>query len=107
MLVASQGSVIRAQNSAMPIGYNTSMVDIFMTSHDSAELHEICDRLKDLGYAQSKHIRIYGQEFTVISNPFPEGNGVAVRAVSKRETLERTLRIPLPVLQTLSKRKVA
>jgi len=78
-----------------------------MASQDSAELREICDRLKNLGYAQSKHIRIYGQEFTVISNPFPEGNGIAVRAVSKRETLERILMIPLPILQTLNKRKAA
>ena len=78
-----------------------------MASQDPAELHEICDRLKNLGYAQSKHIRIYGQEFTVISNPFPEGNGIAVRAVSRRETLERIVKIPLPILQTLNKRKAA
>lgn len=78
-----------------------------MTGQNSTEIHEICDRLKDLGYAESKHIRIYGQEFFVISNPFPEGNGVAVRAVSKSETMERTVKIPLPVLQTLRKRKAA
>jgi len=78
-----------------------------MTSTNSAELHEMCVRLKDLGYSQSKQIRIYGQEFVVISNPFPEGNGIAVRAVSKRETVERIVQIPLPVLQTLRKKKVA
>jgi len=64
----------------------------------------MCDRLRDLGYARSKKIRIYGQEFEVISNPFPQGNGFAVRAVSKTETQERTLMIPLPVLQTALKK---
>jgi hypothetical protein len=83
------------------------MVDTFMPGQSAAEIHEICNRLKDLGYAQSKHIRIYGQEFVVISNPFPEGNGIAVRAVSKRETLERTVKLPLPVLQTLRTKKIA
>ena len=78
-----------------------------MIGQDAAELHEICNRLQDMGYGQSKQIRIYGQEFVVISNPFPEGNGIAVRAISKRETVERTLKIPLPVLQTLARKKVA
>jgi len=78
-----------------------------MTSQHSSDLHEICHRLQDMGYRQSKKIRIYGQEFVVISNPFPEGNGVAVRAISKTETLERTVRIPLPVLQTISRKRAA
>jgi len=82
------------------------MSDI-MTSHHSAEVHEVCNRLKDMGYAQSKHIRIYGQEFVVVSNPFPEGNGIAVRAISKRGASEQTVKIPLPILQTVSQRRVA
>lgn len=82
-------------------------MDTFMTGRNSAELHEMCDRLKDLGYAQSRRMRIYGEEFVVISNPFPEGNGIAVRAVSRKETLERIVKIPLPVLQSLTKRKAA
>ena len=82
------------------------MSDI-MTSHHSAEVHEMCNRLKDMGYAQSKHIRIYGQEFVVISNPFPEGNGIAVRVISKRGASEQTLKIPLPVVQSVSRRKAA
>jgi len=78
-----------------------------MTSQHSPELHEMCNRLQDMGYRQSKNIRIYGQEFIVISNPFPEGNGIAVRAISKTESSERTVRIPLPVLQTIARKKAA
>jgi hypothetical protein len=82
-------------------------VNAFMISKNSAELSEMCTRLRDLGYSQSKQIRMYGQDFVVSSNPFPEGDGIAVRAVSKRETTERILQIPLPVLQTLRKKAAA
>ena len=81
--------------------------DIRNTSQPSAEVVEICDRLKDMGYAESRRIRIYGQDFEVISNPFPEGNTMAVRAISRRDAQVRTVKIPLPVLQTVSKRKAA
>jgi len=76
-------------------------------SQNEGQLHELCNRLKELGYAQSKHIRIYGQEFEVISNPFPQGKGIAVEAISKRERQARVLRLPLPVLQMVIKRKTA
>lgn len=76
-------------------------------SQSSAELHYICDKLKDMGYAEARRIRIYGQEFEVISNPFPEGNGIAVRAIARRESVERIVRLPLPVVQTVARRKTA
>ena len=58
-----------------------------------------------MGYAQSKQIRIYGQEFEAVSNPFPNGDGIAIRAFSKRETQERTLQLPLPVVQMVKRQK--
>jgi hypothetical protein len=67
----------------------------------------MCDRLKDMGYAQSQRIRIYGQEFEVRSNPFPDGNGIAIRAVGKNEQQVRIVKLPLPVLQTVTRRKAA
>jgi hypothetical protein len=77
-------------------------------SQNLLELHDVCDRLRKMGYAEFKRIRIYGQEFEVVSNPFPQGNGIAVRAFSKRDLQARTLQIPLPVLQMLGKkRKIA
>jgi hypothetical protein len=75
------------------------------TSQRSAELHEVCDQLQRMGYAQSKRIRIYGQEFEAVSNPFPSGDGIAIRAFSKRETQARTLRLPLPVVQMVTRQK--
>jgi hypothetical protein len=56
-----------------------------------------------MGYARSKRIRIYGQEFEVISNPFPQGKGIAVRAHAKLETQERVLMLPLPIVQMVTR----
>lgn len=87
--------------------YNVLTVNInaLPTSQHPTELNEVCDRLQKMGYAEFKRIRIYGQEFEVISNPFPAGNGIAVRAFTKRDPQARTLQIPLPVLQMLGKKK--
>jgi hypothetical protein len=81
--------------------------DLLTDSQESWELSEICDRLRDMGYAQSKRIRIYGQEFEVVSNPFPQGHGIAVQAVSKEEMHPRTLPLPLPVVQMVITKKGA
>jgi hypothetical protein len=75
------------------------------TSSQSIEVNEVCAQLQKMGYAQSKRIRIYGQEFEVVSNPFPQGDGIAIQALSKRETQARTLRLPLPVVQMVTRQK--
>lgn len=80
---------------------------ILSPSQHDEQLCELCDRLKQLGYAESKRIKMYGQEFEMVSNPFPEGKGIAVRAVSKREPHPRVLKLPLPILQMAVRRKTA
>jgi hypothetical protein len=95
------------QNSVLLIRYNMPTVDIkaLATSPHLVELREVCARLQTMGYAESQRIRIYGQEFEVVSNPFPHGDGIAIRAFSKRETQARTLCLPLPVVQMVTKQK--
>jgi hypothetical protein len=95
------------EDSALFIRYNGFIVNIdtLSPSQYSVELHEVCDKLQSMGYAQSKRIRIYGQEFEAVSNPFPSGNGIAIQAFSKRETQARTLRIPLPIVQMVTRQK--
>jgi hypothetical protein len=78
-----------------------------ISSQNSIELHEVCVRLQKMGYARSKHIRMYGQEFEVVSDPFPQGDGIAIQAFSKRETQARTLRLPLSILQVVTRKKQA
>jgi hypothetical protein len=66
---------------------------------------EVCDQLQKMGYAQSKRIRIYGEEFEAVSNPFPNADGIAIRAFSQRERQPRTVQLPLPVVQMVSRQK--
>jgi len=76
-------------------------------SADASQLNELCDRLKKMGYERSKRIRIYGEDFEVISNPFPRGNGIAVEAQSGKEKQARVVQLPLPILQMVKPRKSA
>ena len=64
---------------------------------------EICEKLKALGYAHRERIRMYGEEFDLISNPISDGNGFAIEAVSRKSGNARMLRIPLSILQMISK----
>ena len=64
---------------------------------------EVCERLKALGYAHRNRIRMYGEEFDLTSNPIANGSGFAVEAISRKSGDTRTLRIPLSILQMISK----
>ncbi len=68
---------------------------------------EVCERLKDLGYARQKRIRVYGEEFDLTSNPVADETGFAIEAVSRKSGHARMLRIPLSVVQMISKDVVA
>lgn len=59
---------------------------------------EDCARIKDLGYGSSHHIRMYGQQFEIVSDPVPDGNGVSVQVTSAAEPAKRTLRLPTSIL---------
>jgi hypothetical protein len=83
----------------------TVTTNYLLANPQSSEVHEVCDQLQKMGYAQSKRIRIYGQEFEAVSNPFPNESGIAIRAFSKRETTARILQLPLPVVQMVTRQK--
>ncbi|MCU1302579.1 MAG: hypothetical protein JWQ87_2863 [Candidatus Sulfotelmatobacter sp.] len=74
-----------------------------MTSHNSESslVSEICERVKHLGYAASERVRLYGEEFEVVSDPFPDADGIAVRVTTKKDLKVRVLRLPATVLQGL------
>ena len=65
--------------------------------------NQVGERLKALGYAHPNRIRMYGEEFDLTSNPIPEENGFAIEAISRRSGLARRLRIPLSILQMITK----
>lgn len=64
---------------------------------------EVGERLKALGYARPNHIRMYGEEFDLTSDPVPHESGFAIEAVSRKSGLARRLRIPLSILQMITK----
>lgn len=68
------------------------------TDHTDSPLTEVCERIRELGFVTSAHIRIYGQSFEVVSDPFPDGDGVAIRVKTKAGKV-RTLPVPVTVLQ--------
>ncbi len=57
-----------------------------------------CIRIKDLGYRSSHCIQMYGERFDVVSDPFADGNGVAVQVTTAREPKVRKLRLPTSIL---------
>lgn len=61
-------------------------------------LLEDCLRIKDLGYGSSNHIRMYGQQFEIVSDPIPDEGGVSVQVTSAAEPAKRTLRLPTSIL---------
>jgi hypothetical protein len=63
----------------------------------------ICARLKELGYRRERHIKLYGEEFHLVSDPVPDGNGFVIEGTSKTSMGVRRLRIPLSLVHTVKK----
>ncbi len=62
---------------------------------------EICAGIKRLGYGAKQTVRLYGEEFEVISDPFPEAGGIAVTVRTKRNDSIRVVQLPSTVLQSV------
>lgn len=62
--------------------------------------HTVCARVKELGFERSRRVRLYGQEFQLLSDPFPDGEGVAVEAIATNEFHRRRLRLPMHLLRS-------
>jgi len=54
--------------------------------------------IKDLGFTASTHIKMYGDHFEIVSDPFDEGECIAVRATSANNPAVRNLRLPIAIL---------
>jgi hypothetical protein len=69
-----------------------------MSSTVDQSAAEDCARIKDLGYSSSRHIEMYGERFEIVSDPFPDGGGIAVHVTTAQALTERTLRLPTSIL---------
>jgi hypothetical protein len=63
---------------------------------------EICAKLKALGYARTNRIRLYGEEYEVLSDPFSRDDGVAVEVVTAKERTPRILKLPKMILRMVA-----
>ena len=70
-------------------------------SHKSPSIADICASVKRLGYGAKQKIRLYGEEFEVISDPFPEAGGIAVSVKTKKGNSVRVIQLPATVLQSV------
>jgi hypothetical protein len=57
-----------------------------------------CARIKKLGYVAGKHLDLYGEHLELVSDPFEEGDCVAVHAVSENNPTERTIELSISIL---------
>jgi hypothetical protein len=70
-----------------------------MTSNHS----RLCERLKRLGFAQENQMKLYGEEFELLSDPLVMGDDlVFVDAIEKKSRQVRRIRIPLPIVNMAS-----
>jgi hypothetical protein len=72
---------------------------------ESDTVLEMCAHVKHLGYAASGRIRLYGEEFEVVSDPFPEDDGIAVHVKTKGDSTVRVLQLPATVVQSVKGRR--
>jgi hypothetical protein len=73
-----------------------------ISSHSTVPVGEVCAQIKESGYAASKNVRIYGEEFEVLSDPFPNEVGIAVRVRSRRTSEVRHLQLPATLVHRVS-----
>jgi CRISPR/Cas system CMR subunit Cmr4 (Cas7 group RAMP superfamily) len=60
----------------------------------------LCGNLKRMGFTQDSQMRLYGQEFEVMSDPIVMADDVVfVDAIEKKTGRSRRVRIPLTIVQ--------
>lgn len=59
---------------------------------------ENCARIKELGYIVGKRMNLYGEHMELVSDPFEEGDCVAVHAISSSNPTVRTIELPVSIL---------
>lgn|GEM_PF-3344733 len=65
---------------------------------------ENCARIKALGFKTSTRIKMYGERFELVSDPFVEGDYTTIHATSGDSQGSRPLRLPVSILVGLPDR---
>jgi hypothetical protein len=59
----------------------------------------VCNRLRDLGYEKQRHMRLYGKDLRLTSNPIRDDSGYVVEAIEHKSGAIHRMRIPLMVVR--------
>jgi hypothetical protein len=65
-------------------------------------LSKSCERIVELGYIAGRHVNLYGEHFQIASDPFVDGDWVAIRVISENDPTIRTIRLPVSILVGLT-----
>jgi hypothetical protein len=78
-----------------------------MTTHysGSTSVSDLCAKIKNMGYAASKRVKLYGEEYEIVSDPFLEDQEIVVQAKTKKNPVVRMVRLPSTVLPSVRGRK--
>jgi hypothetical protein len=63
------------------------------SNHIEPSAIEVCDYVKKLGFAAPHRVRLYGEEFEVVSDPFLQEDGIAVHAKPVRAGARNSVRV--------------
>ena len=66
----------------------------------------IVEGLRKLGYASERCIRLYGDEFQLVSDPVPDGDGFSIEGIEHSSGRSRSIRIPLSPLNMVRRQPV-
>ena len=74
----------------------------------TAKQVRVCERLKQLGFARNKQIKLYGAQFEVIGDPLMLSDDlVVVDTVEQNSGLRRRVGLPLMFLKIASEETLA
>ncbi len=65
-------------------------------------LSKSCEKIINLGYIAGKRVNLYGEHFEIASDPFVDGDWVAIRVISENDPTIRTIRLPVSILVGLT-----
>jgi len=72
------------------------------TTISNQPLSTTCQRIMDLGYVAGKTVNLYGEHFEIASDPFVDGNWVAIRVIGENDPTIQTIRLPVSILVGLT-----
>jgi hypothetical protein len=72
--------------------------DVIKTDTGHQSRSRSCARIKRLGYVAGKRMKLYGEHFEIVSDPFVENECVAIRATSGSDPTIRTIQLPVSIL---------